>query len=96
MLARFRKPRPARKSVDPAKVAEGLRVFADDLEVGDSFALDCIGDRGEMPFTTDEWAEYPTCYVRRVRIAYLGKTGPGDVPDEVFDLMDDAINHPTA
>jgi hypothetical protein len=93
LLARFRKPRqaPQPKTIDPATVAAGLRAFADDLTAGDTFALEALTDHGELPFTADEWAAYPTCYIRRVRIAYLGKTGPGDVPDHVFDRLDEEI-----
>lgn len=88
MFARFRKNRPVRIAVDPAAVAEGLRVFAADLEAGDSFALEALTDRGELPTTAEEWADYPASYVRQVRITYFGKTGPGEVPDEFYDRFD--------
>jgi hypothetical protein len=68
-------------------VAAGLRAFADDLDAGDSFALDCIGPRGEMPHFEDEWADYPTSYMRQVRIAYFGQPGPGEIPADVEDEL---------
>jgi hypothetical protein len=83
-----RKPRPAPVTVAPEAVVIGLRTFAADLEAGDTFALDCLGPRAEMPWGAEEWADYPSSYVRRVRIAHLGKPGPGEVPDEAFDRFD--------
>ena len=83
-----RKTPPAPVTVTPEAVVIGLRAFAADLEAGDTFALDSLGPRGEMPWSAEEWADYPTSYVRRVRIAHLGKPGPGEVPGEVFDRFD--------
>lgn len=60
MLRLFRKtPQPQSEPVDQAAVIAGLRTFADDVEAGNSFALDCISDRGELPVTPEEWAAYP-------------------------------------
>lgn len=88
MFRLFRQtPKPQPAPVDPASVAAGLRAFAADLDAGDSFALDCIGPRGEMPSTPEEWAAYPTWMARRVRIAYFGKPGPGEIPSAVEDEL---------
>lgn len=54
-----RKPKPAPKPIAPEAVAAGLRAFADDLDAGDAFALDCIAPNGEMPSEADGWAGYP-------------------------------------
>jgi hypothetical protein len=86
-----RAPKPQPAPVDPGKVAAGLRAFADDLDAGDTFALESLTPRGEMPHSEHEWAAYPTSYVRRARIAHLGKPGPGYVPDEAFDWLDAEI-----
>lgn len=61
MIRIFRKtPQPQPAPVDPAAFAAGLRAFADDVEAGNSFALDCISPRGELPTMPEEWASYPT------------------------------------
>lgn len=97
MFRPFRKtPKPQPPAVDPAAVAAGLRAFADDLEAGDSFALESLTPRGEMPHTGHEWAEYPTSYMRQVRTAYLGQPGPGEVPDEFYDRFDEEHGLSTA
>jgi hypothetical protein len=84
MLRLFRKtPNPPPRAIDPATFAAGLRAFANDIDAGDSFALDCIGPRGELPSTPEEWAAYPAWSVRRVRIAYFGQPGPGEIPSDV-------------
>lgn len=92
MLRLFRKtpqpqPQPQPPAVDVAAVIAGLRTFADDLEAGDSFALDCIGPHGEMPVTAAGWAAYPTWLCRRVRIAYFGQPGPGEIPADIEDEL---------
>lgn len=88
MLRLLRKtPKPQPTPVDPAAVAAGLRTFAADLEAGDTFALDCIGPRGELPHTPEGWAAYPTWSIRRVRIAHFGKPGPGEIPADVEEQL---------
>lgn len=82
-----RTPKPAPEPIDPAAVIAGLRTFADDLEAGDSWALDCISPRGDMPAYAIEWAEYPTSFMRQARIAYFGKPGPGEIPDADWDRL---------
>lgn len=78
-----KKTRPQPSAVDPAAVAAGLRAFAHDLDAGDTFALDCLGSRADMPSTAEGWAAYPAMLIRRVRIAHFGKPGPGEIPAEV-------------
>lgn len=78
-----KKPKPQPAPVDPAAVAAGLRTFAQDIEAGDTFALDCLGPGAELPAAPEEWAAYPTWSIRRVRIAYFGKPGPGEIPADV-------------
>lgn len=53
-----RAPRPVAKPTDRAAIVAGLRAFADDLEAGDDYAVDCISPGGEMPLD-HEWADYP-------------------------------------
>lgn len=59
MFNLLRKPKPAPKPIAPEAVAAGLRAFADDLDAGDVFALDCVAPNGEMPSEADGWAGYP-------------------------------------
>ncbi|MFK0120792.1 hypothetical protein [Streptomyces sp. NPDC090994] len=80
-LARRPQPQPTTPAPDVTAVAAGLRAFADDLDAGDAWALECLGETGELPHDAREWAEYPHDLVRRIRIAYLGRPGPGEVPD---------------
>ncbi|MCX4592363.1 hypothetical protein OG819_22300 [Streptomyces sp. NBC_01549] len=88
MFRRFRKtPNPQPQAVDPATFAAGLRAFADDIDAGDTFALDCIGPRGELPSTPGQWAAYPTSAGRQVRIAYFGQPGPGEIPAAIEDQL---------
>ncbi|MFI6856519.1 hypothetical protein [Streptomyces sp. NPDC050416] len=92
MFRRFRRtPQPQPPAVDPAAFAAGLRAFADDVEAGDSFALDCIGPRGELPHTPEGWAAYPTWMIRRVRIAYFGQPSPGEIPPAIEDQLWDRL-----
>lgn len=88
MFRLFRKtPNPQPQAVDPAAFAAGLRAFADDIDAGDTFALDCIGPQGELPSTSEQWATYPTWSVRRVRIAHFGQPGPGEIPIGIEDEL---------
>lgn len=81
------KPAPA----DPAAVTAGMRTFLADLAAGDNLALEMLDDHSEMlPVSSREWAAYPDGLIRRARIAYLGKPGPGEVPDtDLARLMDE-------
>lgn len=54
-----RKPKPEPKPIAPEAVAAGLRAFADHIDAGDGFALECIAPNGEMPFGAEDWAGYP-------------------------------------
>lgn len=76
MFRRNRTPKPVPTPVDPAALTLGLRILADDRAAGDDWALMFFEDTG-FDF---EIAAYPTSWVRKTRIYYLGKPGPGDVP----------------
>lgn len=68
-------------TVHPADVAAGLTTFAADLVAGDRLALDMAGPDGEMPFTGEDWAAYPTDQYRLDRLAHFGGPSPLDLPN---------------
>jgi len=80
-----RTPKAELESVDHSAVAEGLRVLAADLEAGDDWAKDCIRYVHEL--SDRDLADYPTSDQRRIRIAYFGQPGPGDVPDADYHRL---------
>lgn len=82
-----REPRQPEPPVSAAAVAAGLRAFAADLDAGDTDALDCLTGQGELPLLPEDWADYPNSLGRRARIAYFGKTGPGDIPAADHDRL---------
>lgn len=66
----------------PVDVAAGMSVFIADLLAGDRLALDWAGPTGEMPFTAEQWAAYPTDPYRLDRIAHFGGPSPLQLPDQ--------------
>jgi len=58
MFGFTRKPRTEPAPVDRAALAAALRAFADDLEVDDSYAVDCTTPRGEMPLGVEGWLQH--------------------------------------
>lgn len=77
-----RKPKSTPPTVTPQDVATGLMVFAADLLAEDYLATETAGPLGEMPFTVEQWAAYPTDPERLARLAYFGGPSPLDLPDE--------------
>lgn len=82
MFRRNRTPKPVPAPVDPAALTLGLRILADDRAAGDDWALEFFND---APFD-DDIANYPTSWVRKLRIFHLGKPGPGNIPWEAIEL----------
>ncbi|MFB7398274.1 hypothetical protein [Streptomyces sp. NPDC056191] len=62
----------------PVDVAAGMAVFVADVLAGDRLALDQVGPLGELPFTAEQWAAYPTDPNRLARREYFG--GPSPLP----------------
>ncbi|CAL9677822.1 hypothetical protein SUDANB105_08133 (plasmid) [Streptomyces sp. enrichment culture] len=76
---------PTQPAVSEDAVATGLRTLADDLAAGDDWARDCISNLHEL--NAKDLADYPTSIERRIRIAHLGKPGPGHVPDDAYTRL---------
>ncbi|MEW1754720.1 hypothetical protein [Streptomyces angustmyceticus] len=85
MFRRNRTPKPVPARPTAEALTLGLRILADDRAAGDDWALEFFNDG---PFD-DDVANYPTSWVRKLRIFHLGKPGPGDIPWEAIELPAD-------
>ncbi|MFB7605260.1 hypothetical protein [Streptomyces gardneri] len=77
-----RKPKPAPIAVTPEDAIVGMATLIADHAAGDHLAVEMLGPLGELPFTVEDWAAYPTDPERLARIAYFGGSSPFDLPDE--------------
>jgi hypothetical protein len=78
-----RKPKPTPTPVSAQDAIVGMATFVADRTAGDFLAVEMLGPLGELPFTAEQWAAYPTDPERLARIAHFGGPSPLDLPDEV-------------